>query len=919
MKFDRTVFVQKFVSETRDNIRRLNEAVLKLEQQPDDPSSRDTFMRVAHTIKGSAKMLNYQNISRIAHALESAAQAVFRSEITEEAAETFLRALDRLTELTDSVTEEKEAEADITETLLELDAVAGGLRREPKEAIDQKEFISKFVMEAGDLVQTILTSLQSHREGSKKAPSYDVMQRASQTLKGAAQMLKLDRISQIAQALENLFQALHKKRVQPEESAFHLMQKTTEFLRDRLHELKATGREGNPNTALLDALEQACAGRVAGKEEIDEIIRAPQVAPPPVQPVLDVGAGADRLGERLIQAGFLTRDQLVQINRTTDSRVPLGERLIAMGVLTRDQLDLALKEQRAVRELLGHKTDRDETLEDVWIQVDLQKLDHLIKDSGEMMTHQVTMQDYLFRMMRLYRSMRKWLTVRLKASADDEETARVALTLTEMDLMLKRMRDHHAGSERLINEIQDVSMRMRMVPLRIIFDAYPRAVRDLAKSLDKKIRLEIEGGGTELDRRMVEKLNEPMIHLLRNAIDHGIEPPQQRRESGKPEEGRLVIRASNEGHAILIQIEDDGQGIPFDKIKQRALQKNLIKSVEDWDRLSEGERIQLIFLPGFSTSDLITDISGRGYGMDIVKSSIEKLKGSISVESKGGVGTRISIHLPLTVTSLRALFVRCGDHRFAIPITSVYQTLRITAADRTEVVGKFALRIRNQLIPLVALSDVMELPGVGAPEGEEQFVVIVQDGSERSAMIVDDVMDERDVIVKSLPAHMARIRHVSSATIAADQNIVLLLHVPDIVAATKEGKVRAEAVKRKEKQTILVVDDSLNTREVEKTILQAYGYEVDTAKDGMEALEKLKAREFQLVVTDVEMPLMDGFTLTARIKEESSYRHIPVVIVTSRESMEDKRRGVEVGANAYIIKGSFDQNNLIHTVESLIG
>lgn len=916
MKFDRQVFIQKFVSETRDNLRRLNDCVLTLEKSPGDPPARDAFMRVVHTIKGSAKMLNFQNISRVAHALESASQTAFKGELPESAIDTFLKGLDVLATLTNAVPEEREGAVDVTEILQRLDDIAAG-KKPP--GFDTHNFIEKFVNEGTVLIRTLSEAVQSLREHPKKLRIAATAQQAAQTFKGSAQVLKLDRTSQVTQAIEDTFAAILARRVTPSENVLSLLARTLELYRQELSALREKGHEEFHHTAVIDLLEQTAMGRPPDAKTLESVFSRDTEIPvtTEVEPATD--SVADRLGERLIQAGLLSREQLVRINRTTDARVPLGERLVAMGLVTREQLQLALKEQRTSRELMGHKADRAETPADMLVQVDLNKLDQLIKTGGEMMTGQMSAQDYLLRLTRLHKMLRRQIGSHLRTvEMPDDDAYALAMTMTEMDQLIKTMREHQAAGERLVADIHDISMSMRMVPLRIIFDAYPRAVRDLAKTLDKKVDLVIEGAQTELDRRMVEKLNEPLIHLIRNAIDHGIETPDGRRRAGKSESGRLVIRALNEGHSILIQIEDDGQGIPLDKIKAKALAKKMFRSEEEYDRLSEVDQIHLIFIPGLSTSDLITDISGRGYGMDIVKASIESLKGSITVESKASVGTRISIHLPLTVTTLRALFVQCSGQRFALPITSVYQTRRIGPEDQVDVVGKRALRVRNQLIPLVNLAELMNLPGIPSSRSDNHFVVIAQDGNERAALIVDDIVDERDVIVKSLPAHMDRVRHVSSATIAPDQSIILMLHVPDLIAATKEVVVHGEPVKRKERRTILVVDDSLNTREVEKTILQAYGYDVDTAKDGLEALEKLRQRPFHLVVTDVEMPVMDGFTLTSKIKEEGSYRHIPVIIVTSRESMEDKRRGIEVGANAYIVKGSFDQNNLINTVESLI-
>ncbi|NUM79193.1 hybrid sensor histidine kinase/response regulator [bacterium] len=968
MKFDRSTFIQKFVLETRDNLQRLNDSVLRLEKTPSNHEALDTMMRTIHTIKGSAKMLNFQTISTLAHDFEDAAYAMSKrkQEFSGAVIDIFLQTFDRLNALVDDVLNDQEAAADISDIQQKLIALAqnqpvesaktpakSDIPKEPvKSAIDKASFVTKFADEAQEHVQSIRDEFESLKKNSAHTESLQAALRAAHTLKGSARMLKFETLSAIALRVENILAAFQNKKITLTPLVKTAVEEALQLLSGLSDQVRSTGSDHFANTAVLDALDGVARNAKMDSETLIKIFASKETKPVVLTSgETDDSGVADRLGERLVQAGLLSREQLIHANQTTDTSVPLGERLIALGYLTREQLHLMLKEQKTSRELLGHaqitttevdlpaspKEDRRADV-DQTIRIRIDKLDALIRATGELITSQMRNTDHLKNLRQAYITLKHFIkkieTGYVPAYRNEnfslEHSSFTAwsheiieegiLALAQMEALWKDGRENAATLETLVNEVQQNVMGMRMVPLSTIFDAYPRAVRDLAKNLGKKLQFNLTGRETELDRKMVEKLNEPLIHLIRNAIDHGIETPEERARSGKPAEGSLSIAAYNEGNTILIEVQDDGRGIDIEKIKEKAVKKNLISGKDDISRFSENDLINFIFMPGFSTSDFITDISGRGYGMDIVKQCIESLKGYITVETKKNVGSKFSIHLPLTLTSLRALFVQAGKHKLAFPLSSITETIKIKRSDIIEVIEKNAIRVRNQLIPILVLTDILNVPNDGGIKQEEAFVIIAHASGERAGFIVDDIIDERDIIVKSLPDHFMRVQNISSATIATNNEIVLVLHVPDLIASTKDFSIREKPkMPKKSAQSILVVDDSLNTREVEKTILQAYGYEVDTAKDGLDAFEKIRQKHFDLIVTDLEMPLMDGFTLTSKIKNDKNYQHIPVIIVTSRDSSDDKRRGIDVGANAYIVKGSFDQTNLIDTVESLIG
>ncbi|NVN92861.1 MAG: response regulator, partial [Desulfuromonadales bacterium] len=481
------------------------------------------------------------------------------------------------------------------------------------------------------------------------------------------------------------------------------------------------------------------------------------------------------------------------------------------------------------------------------------------------------------------------------------------------DAML--MRDHQMG------DLQETSLKLRMLPLSSVFDSLRRTVQDLAREQGKGVDFLVDGGETELDRKIIERIGDPLIHMIRNALDHGLEPPDERVAAGKPPQGTVSLSAFYDGGCVTIRLRDDGRGLSIEKIRQKALAKGLFDA-DTLAAMSRSEIANIIFLPGFSTSPIITDLSGRGVGMDVVRKNIvEELRGAISIDTEEGAGATFSLRLPLNLAVFPLFLVSTGGKTCALPATSITEMLSLDRDEIISIVNKRAIRLREQLIPVEDLAAILGLPhsdGTGA----DAMVIIVRDGEEQLGLLVDGILGREEMVVKPLPLHMQKLRMVSGATIGEGNCIICVLHVPDLF---RQSRTLSETARQAPQDsgnrlpTILVVDDSHNTREIEKNILEAYGYLVVTAGDGEEAFEKTRAELFDLVITDVEMPRLDGFSLTERLRDDERYRTIPIIIVTSREKEEDKKRGITVGADAYIVKGAFDQSMLLETVRSLIG
>lgn len=494
----------------------------------------------------------------------------------------------------------------------------------------------------------------------------------------------------------------------------------------------------------------------------------------------------------------------------------------------------------------------------------------------------------------------------------------------ELYMLFRRCREDVGSMEFTVAQLKQEVLEARMLPVSTLFTTYHRPVRDLAKQFGKEVELVIEGGDTELDKMVIEGINDPLIHIIRNAVDHGIEMPQERKKLGKPQTGTLMLKAYQEGEHVIIEVSDDGAGIDTERVREKAVSSGLL-SQKEAEQLNDVNVLQLVFKPGFSTSKKLTEISGRGVGMDVVKDKVEELKGIVYVKTEKDKGTAVIMQVPLTMAISRVLFVKAAGQLFGFPTTSVEQILRIKAHDITTIEGKEAFILREHGIPLVRLSSVLELKDELLNfEDPSLSVVVVNLAENRVGFVVDELAGEHEVVIKTLGSYLKKVENISGASILSSGDIVLILNVTDLITSIRGMKASsvAEVATTEKEDTallILVVDDSLTAREVEKNILTSAGYKVDEAVDGIDAMEKMGKRRYGLVVADIQMPRMDGFDLTRWIKASDQYKDIPVVIVTTLEKEEDKREGIEAGADAYIVKKAFDQAYLLKVIDQLVG
>lgn len=761
---------------------------------------------------------------------------------------------------------------------------------------DRSLFIGKFSIEAEEHLQRLNEGILQLERGEADADLMADILRAAHTLKGSARMMGFKEINQIAHKLEDLLLEIKEERVEASGPVCDLIFQSLDAM-DASRRAIVEGSEGGEEIPeVVDRLERAAQG-----EPLPEI--SPQTEPPPEPPPEQVPLAPS---EPEPEPAPPVEPLPAQPAPSAPARKPSP----------------VLEEQ---------------------IRVSATKLDKTIRLTGEVIAAQKRseMRQSDLRSVWLL-AKEHWRQLALLFDADDPENAGVLNTgralRDRLDRLVKQNREDVADLSRIVLELQEDTLGLRMLPVSTVFDAFPRAVRDLAREHGKEVDLVIQGGETELDKQMLERVNDPLMHMLRNAIDHGIETPDEREAGGKPRRGAIWLRAYPLGGTIVIEVQDNGRGISLDAIREKALRTGSV-SEEMLRTMSDRELLNLIFLSGFSTSQSVSDISGRGVGLDVVRRNIiEELKGDITVETEAGQGSRFILTLPLTLTTQRILFVQVGGQTFGLPITYVSETTRVLHDEVIQVVDRQAIRLRDQIVPIAPLAEVLDIHESSEPPPAQRsatsamwlYLVIAQVADERVGFVVEDVANEEDVLIKPLPRHMKRIGILAGATIAPDGTIIPILHIPGLIRAVRGVAITRPVAARKaeaeEAPRLLVVDDSLNTREIEKSILEACGYQVDLAKDGVDALRVIDQAPgaedrpyYDLLIVDVEMPRMDGLSLTGKLRQDSRYTHVPIVIVSSRDKEQDRQRGLAAGADAYIVKGTFDQDDLTTAVASLLG
>lgn len=769
-----------------------------------------------------------------------------------------------------------------------------------------RRLMETFRIEADEQIRAIsgdLQALQALPEGPDQAARIETVFRATHSLKGAARAIDLRSVESVCQAMENVLAGVKKGVLSLTATTLDTLIRSV----DKIEDLLAASPEqaGNGTGALIEEL-----GRMSSLPAPGES-REPAAEPPPVV----TAAPAPRAPEPLQvppvpESGAGSRPPAPPLSEGT-VRIPAA-RLDALLLQVEELLSAKLAATQRAEELTVLRRQAAEIKKLSRLMVAEQPTLHGLAESLKTRSHREAQIGAS-----LKRLMESLAQDQSHVEALDEKMAALAKAGQEDQRHLNRMVD---------NLLEDAK-KVLMLPFASLLDPLPRMIRDVCREQGKDADLKVSGGEVEVDKRILEQLKDPLIHLVRNSIDHGLERPAERERLGKPRRGSIHLSiAQVESSKVEILIADDGRGIDLLKVKLAAVKAGALTQ-EDAAHLGQEDLTRLIFRSGISTSPIITDLSGRGLGLAIVLEHVEELGGSVSVSTTVGGGSTFRMLLPLSLATFRGTFVEAGGQLFVIPTSHVERVIRMQVGNVATVENRESVILDGRAVALARLDRTLRLPAAALPQDPQAplTVVVVASGDRRIAFTADRVLYEREVLVKNMGRQLVRLRNIAAATVLGTGRVVPILNVRDLLASAIQlsggipiSAAGKPAAARKTAKSILVVEDSITSRMLLKNILESAGYHVATAVDGQDGLTTLKTGKFDLVVSDVQMPRMDGYALTARIRQDAALSEIPVILVTSLGSREDRERGIEAGASAYIIKSSFDQGSLLDTVKRLV-
>ena len=739
------------------------------------------------------------------------------------------------------------------------------------------EFLLKlreaFVIEAEEHLHALTSGLLELEKGADETRRTEITEtiyREAHSLKGAARAVSREDIESICQALESVFAQWKQKAAPVAAETFDVLNRAVDLLARRLRLPDAA--TGTADRAEITDMVRQLGGGPAHPPPTAPTATAPVPEPePPIAPeaeTLQLG-GAVRVRMAKLDSLLRHAEEMIGVKLTAGRQA--AELHALSGVLAAWR-----KEWAGVRDLT--RTD-----------LASQSPAALAKLAGFLEWNQ----DYM-------RTVEKRLTALAAAAARDERST---------------------GA--LIDELLTDAKRLVMLPFATLLDVFPKIVRDLGRDQRKEIALHLDGREIEIDKRILHEMKDALLHLVRNSIDHGLEEPRARTAAHKPAAGSLTLAVTQlDGSKVEILIADDGAGIDVERVKAAAVRTGII-SEEEARALEERAALALVFTSGVSTSRIITEISGRGLGMAIAREKVERLGGTIAIETVRGAGTVFRIVLPVTLATFQGVLVGVGSQTFVIPTAKIDCIKRVAREDIRTVENRETIVIEGQVVALARLDEVLGLPPRAGSDPHVE-VVVLGTAEKRIGFAVDAVLSEQEVLVKIIGKPLLRVRNIAGATLLASGSPALILNATDLLQsavrlAAAPGRARPrQAAPAARARSILVADDSITSRMLLKNILESAGYLVTTAIDGVDALTALKTRDFDLLVSDVEMPRMDGFDLTAKVRADKKLAELPIVLVTALGSREHQERGAEAGANAYIVKGNFDQSNLLEVLRKLV-
>ena len=763
---------------------------------------------------------------------------------------------------------------------------------------DMKEIMEDFLIEAFELIEQIDHDLVELEANPEDLELLNRIFRVAHTVKGSSSFLNFDVLTELTHHMEDVLNKARKGELKITPDIMDVVLESVDMMKGLLESIRDNGSDAAAGIDIKNICvrltqisegEAPSAAAEAPAAPAPEPVKEPEPVAPAEEAAPEVSdAELSKLSDSEVEAEI---ERLLKVRKAEDQA-----RRASKGIAPKSPEEIAPAASAAPapapKPAPSRERDADKKVpaassnsavaQEQTIRVEVKRLDHLMNLIGELVLGKN-------RLLKIY---------------DDVEER------YEGEKFLEELNQVVSSLSLVTTDIQLAVMKTRMLPIAKVFNKFPRMIRDLSRELGKQIDLEISGEETELDKSIVEEIGDPLVHIIRNSCDHGIEDPETRKAMGKPEKGLVQLKAYNEGNHIVVEIVDDGKGLDADMLKAKSIEKGIITEREA-DAMSEKEAFGLIFKPGFSTAAKVTNVSGRGVGMDVVKTNIEKLNGIIDIESEVGKGTVMKLKIPLTLAIIQSLLVGTQEEFYAIPLASVLETVRVPIDDIYTIDGKNVLRLRDEVLSLVRLSDVFGVNKV-FDGGDQTYVVIIGVAEAKLGIIVDTLVGQEEIVIKSMGDYLQNIPGIAGATIRGDGRVTLIIDVGAMMEMAKDIKVniRAEmedSTKAKEKPSdykVLIVDDSKMDRTIMQKSLEPIGVTIIEATNGVEALNIIKSGEhaFDAVLIDIEMPRMDGYTLAGEIRKYSKYRTLPLIAVTSRTSKTDRLRGVEVGMTEYITK-----------------
>lgn len=767
---------------------------------------------------------------------------------------------------------------------------------------DLQDILEDFLIEAFELVEQIDQDLVELENDPENLDLLNRIFRVAHTVKGSSSFLNFDVLTRLTHHMEDVLNKARRDELKITPEIMDVILESVDMMKGLLEGIKQSGTD----TACGIAIDDICQrfDRISQGHSPSEVAdeKAPADAEAEEAAEEEMTAEAEKEVEAEPDYSEMSDEEVeAEIARLLEEK----QREKAAKKAKKQQEEEAKKAADKRKEKAAEDSEavpapvgkRGGTTPEQTIRVEVKRLDHLMNLIGELVLGKN-------RLLKIY---------------DDVEER------YEGEKFLEELNQVVSAVSLVTTDLQIAVMKTRMLPVSKVFNKFPRLVRDLSRELSKEIELITTGEDTELDKSIVEEIGDPLVHMIRNSCDHGIESPDEREAKGKPRKGTVKLKAYNEGNQIVIAIEDDGAGMDPDFLKRKAIEKGIITEREA-EQLSDKESYALIFRPGFSTAAKVTGISGRGVGMDVVKTNIEKLNGIIDIDSELGKGSVFKLKIPLTLAIMQSLLVSVQEEFFAIPLASVLETVRISIDEIYTIEGKNVLRLRNEILSLVRLSDMFGVEQV-FETGEHVYVVIIGLAESKLGIIVDGLVGQEEIVIKSMGDYLQGIEGIAGATIRGDGGVTLITDVAAMMHLAKEINVdlteqissQSTPKERPEDYHILIVDDSKTDRLIMKKSLAPLGLTLSEATNGVEALNMIKSGDtsYDAILIDIEMPQMDGYTLASEIRKYSRYKNLPLLAVTSRVSKADRLRGIESGMTEYITK-PYSADYLMETVRKNI-